>query len=105
MVVQIFSFNNIILQPVVTLLINILDKKWIEGIDVSYKQVPVFLNLGLNLKFIIKDGKKILCLIIKMVSCTNITKEEDKYFPVNKKRWSVSDVTKMCLVSILQCMN
>jgi hypothetical protein len=98
MVVQIFSFNNIILQPVVTLLINILDKKWIEGIDVSYKQVPVFLNLGLNLKFIIKDGKKIPCLIIKMVSCTNITKEEDKYFPVNKKRWSVSDVTKMCLV-------
>jgi len=59
MVVQIFSFNNIILQPVVTLLINILDKKWIEGIDVSDKQVPVFLNLGLNLKLIIKDGKKV----------------------------------------------
>jgi hypothetical protein len=58
MIVQIFSFNNIILQPVVTLLINILDKKWIEGIDVSDKQVPVFLNLGLNLKLIMKDGKK-----------------------------------------------
>lgn len=36
MIVQIFSFHNIILQPVVTLLINILDKKWIEGIDVSH---------------------------------------------------------------------
>ena len=65
MVVKIFSFYNIILQPVITLLINILDKKWIEGIDVSYKQVPVFLNLGLNLKLILKDGKKILCLINK----------------------------------------
>jgi len=77
MVVQIFSFYNIILQPVVTLLINVLDKKWIEGIDVSYKQVPVFLYLGLNLKLILKDGKKILCLI-KMVSCTSIMKEEKK---------------------------
>lgn len=72
MVVQIFSFYNIILQPVVTLLINILDKKWIEGIDVSYKQVPVFLNLGLNLKLILKGGKKILCLI-KMVIVTQVS--------------------------------
>jgi hypothetical protein len=89
MVVQIFSFNNIILQPVVTLLINILNKKWIEGIDVSYKQVPVFLNLGLNLKLIIKHGKKILRLI-KMVSCTSIMKEEEKLFSSKQKRWSVS---------------
>lgn len=69
----------------VTLLINVLDKKWIEGIDVSYKQVPVFLNLGLNLKFILKDGKKIFCLI-KMVSCTNIMKEEEKIFYSKQKK-------------------
>jgi len=92
MVVQIFSFYNIILQPVVTLLINVLDKKWIEGIDVSYKQVPVFLNLGLNLKLILQDGKKILCLI-KMVSCTSIMKEEEKIFYSKQKK--VVSITEM----------
>jgi len=92
MVVQIFSFYNIIFQPVVTLLINILDKKWIEGIDISYKQVPVFLNLGLNLKLILKDGKKIFFLT-KMVRCTSIMKEEEKiFYSEEKKMFSITEM-------------
>jgi hypothetical protein len=74
MVVQIFSFHHVVLQPVVTLLINILDKKWIEGIDVSHKQVPIFLNLRLNLKLILKGGKKNLHTL--MAYTTNTTTRE-----------------------------
>jgi len=76
----------------VTLLINVLYKKWIEGIDVSYKQVPIFLNLGLNLKLILKDDKKIPCLI-KMVSCTSIIKKKKKIFYSKQKK--VVSITEM----------
>lgn len=50
MVVNVFGLSHVVSEPVVPLLINVLDEQRVEGVNVSNKQLPIFLDLRFQLK-------------------------------------------------------
>lgn len=54
MVVNVFSLDHVMLEPVVPLLVHVLDEQRIEGVDVANQHVPLLLQLGLHLTRVLR---------------------------------------------------
>lgn len=44
MVVQMFGFDCVVLEPIISLVVNIFDKQRVKSINISDKQLPFFLD-------------------------------------------------------------
>lgn len=56
MIVDILSFDDVVLEPVISLLVDVFDEERIEGIDISDKDLPFLLELSLDLTGVLSGG-------------------------------------------------
>lgn len=57
-VVHVFGLGYTVLEPVVPVLVYILDQQGVEGVDISCQQLPLLLQLTLNLSEAGEEIKK-----------------------------------------------